>query len=90
MQNVGTSDEIGTPGTASRDILAAKKPVKKPTAPSKAVKLATQKLSLVGKAANTKMSVVKTGKGANAKTSQFVQVTSGATAGTTVRSELLT
>ena len=70
MQNVGTSDNLGA-AAAGRDILAVRKP-------------ATQKLSLVGKAASTKLSVVKTGTGKNVKTSQVLEVTKGATAGTKV------
>ena len=60
--------------------LAAAKPTSKQSGP------APQKLALVGAKASTKFSVVVTGKGKSAVTTQVIQVTKGATAGTIVRS----
>ena len=65
---------------ASRRHLAAAKPTSKQSGP------APQKLALVGAKASTKFSVVVTGKGKAAVTTQVIQVTKGATAGTIVRS----
>ena len=64
----------------SRRHLTAAKPTSKQSGP------APQKLVLVGAKASTKFSVVVTGKGKAAVTTQVIQVTKGATAGTIVRS----
>ena len=81
------ADTLGT-DSADRSLLSilkkpAIKPKPKPT-PKPVAPPATQQLTLVGKGSKTKTSIKKSGKGKNVVSTPVIQVTGGATVGTTV------